>query len=61
MPQIKIEIYLTDSTTEIKLNKPEKLIEIFPEFAQSEEEKPKYSAFAAHFLDTLRKMNEMIK
>jgi len=60
MPEIKIDIRLTDSTTEMRLNKPEKLIEIFPEFAENEKEALQYRALAEHFLDTLNRMNKLI-
>ncbi len=61
MPEIKIDIWLTDSTTEMKLNRPEKIAEIFPEFAENEQKALEYRALAEHFLDTLKRMNRLIK
>ncbi len=61
MPEIKIDVWLTDATTQMKLNKPEKLIEIFPEFAENEKEALEYRTLAEHFLDTLDRMNKLIK
>ena len=55
MPQIKMELWLKDATTEMKLIKPEDLKELFPEFAQNEKEMLEYKALAEHFLDTLDK------
>lgn len=61
MPQIRMELWLTDATTEMKLIKPEDLKELFPEFAQNEREMLEYRALAEHFLDTLDMMNKLIK
>ena len=46
MAEIRIDIWLADATTEIKLTKPEKLKEIFPEFAKNEQEILLYKALA---------------
>ena len=59
--EIRIDIWLADATTEIKLTKPEKLKEIFPEFAKNEQEILLYKALAEHFLDTLNRMNKLIR
>ncbi len=61
MPQIRMELWLTDATTEMKFTSPEKLIEIFPEFAENEQKAFEYRALAEHFLDTLKRMNRLIK
>lgn len=61
MAEIKIDIWLTDNTIQMKLTEPEKLKEIFPEFAKNEQEFLSYRALAEHFLDTLNRMNKLIK
>lgn len=61
MPKIRMELWLTDAATEMKLTEPEKLKELFPEFAQSEQEMLEYRGLAEHFLDTFNKMNKLIK
>ena len=61
MAEIRIDIWLADATTEIKLTKPEKLKDIFKKKKKNEQEILLYKALAEHFLDTLNRMNKLIR